>query len=92
MQSSPVEPLLVRPRQAMTLLNCGPDYLWKLIRNGDLASFAGDNGRSRWITTASIRQYIQRQLAAPPTLRGRVRRRAPVSSDPQASAREGTTT
>jgi hypothetical protein len=92
LSSAPIEPLLVRPRQAMVLLNCGADYLWKLIRNDDLSSFTGHNGRSRWITTASIRQYIQRQLAASPTSRGRPRRRTPTSSDPETSAPGGATT
>jgi hypothetical protein len=85
-----LEPLLVRPRQAMKLLGCGADRLWALIKLGEIESFL--DGTARRISLGSIKAYVARQLAAPPTSRDRVRRRAPVSSDPQASARGGTTT
>jgi hypothetical protein len=85
-----VRPLLVRPKRAKQLLDCDDKKLWGLIRSGELASFL--DGRARRISVASIEAYIARRLAAPPTSRGRVRRRTRTSNDPQASARGGATT
>jgi hypothetical protein len=74
------EPLLVRPRVAWLMLGCGNTHGYALLNSGELESFV--DGRARWITTASIRAYIARKLAAagvartvaepePPRRRGR---------------------
>ena len=58
----PVEPLVVRPKQACTLLGCRPTYLFDLLKNGELESYR--DGRSRLITLASIKARVARKLAA----------------------------
>ena len=76
----PVEPLLVRPREAWRMLGCGNTRGYALLNAGELESFL--DGRSRKITVASIRAYIARKLAgadrsakeaAPQRRRGRPR-------------------
>jgi excisionase family DNA binding protein len=57
-----LEPLAVSPRQACRLLNVGNTYLYELLKNGELESYW--EGKSRKITTQSIRARHQRQLAA----------------------------
>jgi excisionase family DNA binding protein len=52
--------LLVRPKRACYLLDCGTTYLYELIAKGELTSFL--DGRSRKITVDSIHQYIAKQL------------------------------
>jgi excisionase family DNA binding protein len=59
-----VEPLVVPPRQACTMLCVGLTRLYELLHEGELESYR--HGRSRRITTASIRAYIERQIAASP--------------------------
>jgi hypothetical protein len=44
------------------LLGCGITRLYELINSGELVSFK--DGKSRKITTASIKAYIARQLQA----------------------------
>jgi hypothetical protein len=56
------ERLLVRPRRACHLLDCGTTRLYELLDNGELESFL--DGRSRKITVESIRRYIAKRLAA----------------------------
>ena len=56
------EPLVVKPRGACVLLDCGVTYLYELINAGELESFK--DGKSRKITTASIEAYIARRLEA----------------------------
>jgi excisionase family DNA binding protein len=56
-----IEPLVVRPRVAWRLLDCGNAYGYRLIADGELESYR--DGRARKITVASIRRYIKRQLA-----------------------------
>jgi hypothetical protein len=56
------EPLLVRPRVAWRILGCGNTRGYELLAAGELESFL--DGRARKITVASIRAYIDRQLAA----------------------------
>jgi hypothetical protein len=55
------ERLLVRPRRACHLLDCGTTRLYELIGDGELESFL--DGRSRKITVESIRRYIAKHLA-----------------------------
>ena len=55
------ESLVVSPRRAAQMLDCGRTRLYELIANRELLSFL--DGRSRKITVASIHQYIQRRLA-----------------------------
>jgi hypothetical protein len=56
------EALVVRPRRARRMLDCGNTRLYELISAGELESFK--NGKSRKITTASIRSYIARRIQA----------------------------
>jgi excisionase family DNA binding protein len=58
-----VSPLAVPLREACRLLSIGREYACRLLRNGELKSYA-DGPRRRRITMASIHQYIERQLAA----------------------------
>lgn len=59
---SSVTPLAVSPADACHLLSIGMSHLYGLLRAGELHDFY--SGRARRITTASIRAYIERQLAA----------------------------
>ena len=56
------ERLLVRPRRACHLLDCGTTHLYELIDDGELESFL--DGRSRKITVELIQRYIAKRLAA----------------------------
>jgi excisionase family DNA binding protein len=53
--------LVVKPRGAQRMLNCGRKKVYQLIAEGKLASFK--DGASRKITVASIHEYINRCLA-----------------------------
>jgi hypothetical protein len=72
----------ISPRQAGQLLNIGQTRVWALIGSGELESYK--EGRSRKITTQSIRARHERQLAAAhgaeaapkPRRRGRPRKTA----------------
>jgi excisionase family DNA binding protein len=55
-----VAALLVRPRQACSMLNCGLTDLYKKLNAGELQSFK--DGKSRKITVASIRAYVERKV------------------------------
>jgi hypothetical protein len=55
------ERLLVRPRRACHLLDCGTTHLYELIDSGELESFL--DGRSRKIVVASIHRLIAKRLA-----------------------------
>jgi excisionase family DNA binding protein len=55
------EPLVVRPRVAWRLLDCGNAYGYRLIAAGELESYR--DGRARKITVESIHRYIKRRLA-----------------------------
>jgi hypothetical protein len=57
-----IEPLLVRPRDAWQMLDCGNTHGYALLNAGELESFLA--GRSRKITVESIHRYIGRKLAA----------------------------
>jgi excisionase family DNA binding protein len=53
-------PLLVGPKQARWLLNCGQTHLYELLNSGEIASFR--DGKSRKIPVKSIESYIERKL------------------------------
>jgi hypothetical protein len=73
------ERLVVRPRRAIHLLDCGNTRLYELMAAGELDSFL--DGRSRKITVESIYRYIAKRLSsvkessAVPQARGRRRPR-----------------
>jgi hypothetical protein len=86
---SPIEPLLVRPREAWRMLGCDNTRGYGLINAGELESFL--DGRSRKITVASIRSYIARKLAGadhgakgaePRPRRGRLRKKGSTGVTP----------
>jgi hypothetical protein len=52
--------LLVRPRRACYLLDCGTTHLYDLIAKGKLTSFL--DGSSRKITVESLNRYINERL------------------------------
>jgi excisionase family DNA binding protein len=60
--SKGADALLVKPRAACQLLNCGRTRLYELMKQGELQSFR--DGRSRKVVVQSIFDYIDRQLAA----------------------------
>jgi excisionase family DNA binding protein len=55
-------PLLVGPKDACRLLSCGNTRLYELLNSREIASFR--DGRSRKIVVSSIKDYIDRHLAA----------------------------
>ena len=55
-------PLAVHPRGGARMLGVGLSKFYDLLREGELTSY--HVGRSRFITVASIREYIARRLAA----------------------------
>jgi hypothetical protein len=63
----PIGPLVVRPTQAMLMLNCGREQLYELINAGELDSYL--DGAARKITVASIHQRIERKLAEAKSVR-----------------------
>jgi len=56
------ERLVVSPRRARHMLDCGNTRLYELLNAGELDSFLA--GRSRKITVSSIKAYIARLIAA----------------------------
>lgn len=56
------EPLVVSPRRARRMLDCGNTRLYELIAAHELDTFK--DGKSRKITVASIKAYIARRLEA----------------------------
>ncbi len=56
------ERLVVSPRRAKHMLDCGNTRLYELLNANELESFL--DGRSRKITVSSIKAYIARLLAA----------------------------
>jgi hypothetical protein len=54
------ERLVVSPRRAMFMLDCGRTRLYEVIGQGELDSYL--DGRSRKITVESIHRYIERRL------------------------------
>jgi excisionase family DNA binding protein len=56
------DPLVVRPQEACRMLAIGLTRLYELLHEGELESYR--HGRSRRITVASIRAYVDRQIRA----------------------------
>jgi hypothetical protein len=56
------EPLVVSPRRARCMLDCGTTRLYELLAAQELTSYK--DGKSRKITVASIEKYITRRIAA----------------------------
>jgi hypothetical protein len=69
MAGSELGPIVVRPKCARRMLNCGQTRLYELIAAGELDSFL--DGRSRKITVESIYRYVRRRLEDQSTGRGR---------------------
>ena len=59
---SPNTPLAITTREARRLLSLSMTQLYGLLREGKLQSYR--NGRARRVTTASIYNYIEQQIAA----------------------------
>ena len=59
-KSNEIVPLVVSPRQAMQLLNCGKTRLFELLAAGELESYL--DGKSRKITFESINARHRRKL------------------------------
>jgi excisionase family DNA binding protein len=57
-----VEPLVVKPKVAWKMLGCGNTRGYELLAAGELESYK--DGRSRKVTVASIKAFVNRQLAA----------------------------
>jgi excisionase family DNA binding protein len=57
--------LLVRPRTAGDILDCGATTIWKLIRDGELDAVYVGSGRR--ITYTSLMRYVNKLRAAEPT-------------------------
>jgi hypothetical protein len=55
------ERLVVSPRRARHMLDCGNTRLYELLKNKQLDSFL--DGRSRKITVESIRRYVALQVS-----------------------------
>ena len=53
-------PLAVKPKTAAALLSVGLTRIYELLKDGELVSF--NDGRSRLITTDSIKAYIDRRV------------------------------
>jgi bifunctional DNA-binding transcriptional regulator/antitoxin component of YhaV-PrlF toxin-antitoxin module len=68
--------LVVRPKGARRMLNCGQTRLYELIAAGELDSFL--DGRSRKITVESIHRYIRRRLEQTASGRGKDRTGGPA--------------
>jgi hypothetical protein len=58
---APIEPLVVRPKNACVLLGIGHTRLFAMLKAGELESFM--DGGSRLITVSSIRAHIAKKLA-----------------------------
>jgi hypothetical protein len=54
------ERLVVSPRRARRMLDCGNTRLYELLKNKELESYV--DGRSRKIIVASIHRYIAQRL------------------------------
>jgi excisionase family DNA binding protein len=57
---SDTEIVVVRPKRACEMLSIGVTRLYELLNKGELEGFK--DGGGRWITTASIHSYVERQL------------------------------
>ena len=59
-----VEPLVLRPNQAMHMLDCDRAYLYELINSGEIESYL--DGAARKITVKSIHARIERKIHEAP--------------------------
>jgi hypothetical protein len=84
-----VEPLLVRPRDAWRMLDCGNTHGYELLNAGELESFL--DGRARKITVESIHRYIARKLAATQATAFPVTSPDPKGSRPRKQISDGVT-
>jgi excisionase family DNA binding protein len=57
-----VEVLAVTPRTAKRMLGCGTTRLYDLLNSGELQSYR--DGKSRRIVVASLRDFVDRRIAA----------------------------
>jgi hypothetical protein len=55
------ERLVVSPRRAAVMLDCGVTRLYELIANREIESYK--DGAARKVIVASIRDYVARKLA-----------------------------
>jgi excisionase family DNA binding protein len=55
-----VPTLLVRPKQACSMLSVGLTRLYELLNSGTLESFK--DGKARKITVRSIEEYVDKQV------------------------------
>ena len=55
-----IEPLVVRPNEAMRLLSCRRNFLYCMINAGELESYR--LGRARMITVRGIHALIERKV------------------------------
>jgi len=55
-----IEPLVVRPNEAMRLLSCRRNFLYGMINTGELESY--HVGRARMITVRGIHALIERKV------------------------------
>jgi hypothetical protein len=56
-----LEPFAVRPREGARLAGCGLTRFYRLLNEGAFETFL--DGTCRFVTTASIRAHLERQLA-----------------------------
>jgi hypothetical protein len=66
--ASAVEPIVVSPKEAMRIMDCGHSFLYDLIARGELD--ARSDGRRTKITMASIRRRL---ASLPPAKIGKQR-------------------
>jgi excisionase family DNA binding protein len=59
---TPIASIAVAPLEVARLLSCGLGHVYGLMNNGELEAVS--SGRARRVTTKSIQDYVQRQLAA----------------------------
>ena len=88
-KSTDLEPLVVAPRTACTLLGISNTRLYAILGSGELESY--HDGRARRIPLAAIRKYIAQRLAARTGKRGRGRPRkhplpTAIAAQPEAPA------
>lgn len=57
-----LDPIAVPPKAAWAALGIGKTKGWELVQRGELKTFKVD-GATR-VTVASIREFVERQLAA----------------------------
>jgi excisionase family DNA binding protein len=84
-----IEPLVVTPREACTLLGIGNTRLYKLIGDKEIDSYR--EGRARRIPLSSIKSYVARHVAQSAGRRPRGRpRKMPVQPEAVSQQTAGT--